>query len=182
MSARSPTNAAAEQWRIARLYEIDLLQEFVSHGKPVLGICRGLQLINVAYGGTLYQDIELHHPKGGDHHDPDAYDQHFHDIAFVAGTGLARLYSGLGRARVNSIHHQGIRDLGKDLVCEAVSVRPDHQAIPWNGRAMSSACNGAGSRPANPDLLDSVLLRGFWNAIGPRSRLAPAARRACGAA
>ena len=163
--------------RVRDLYEIDLLQEFVSQGKPVLGICRGLQLINVAYGGTLYQDLALHHPQAGDHHDPDAYDQHFHDIAFVAGTGLARLYPDRGRARVNSIHHQGIRDLGKDLVVEAVSV-PDQviEAIRWQGSSyvLGVQWHPEFHDPGNPDLLDGEpLLREFLEcAEGARDRAA----------
>lgn len=180
--------ALRREWegdRVRDLYEIDLLQEFVSHGKPVLGICRGLQLINVAYGGTLYQDIELHHPKGGDHHDPDAYDQHFHDIAFVAGTGLARLYPDLGRARVNSIHHQGIRNLGKDLLCEAVSV-PDQviEAIRWSGPGyvVGVQWHPEFLDPANPDLLNGdPLLREFLEcaeAVRDRATRKPAAEPA----
>jgi putative glutamine amidotransferase len=161
----TPIRSEWEGDRVRDLYEIDLLQEFVSHGKPVLGICRGLQLINVAHGGTLYQDLALHHPQAGGHHDPDAYDQHFHDIALVAGSGLARLYAGLGRARVNSIHHQGIRDLGDDLVSEAVSV-PDHviEAIRWSGRGyiVGVQWHPEFHDPANPDLLDGgPLLREF---------------------
>lgn len=157
----TPLRAEWEGDRVRDLYEIDLLQEFVSQGKPVLGICRGLQLINVAHGGTLYQDLALHHPRSGGHHDPDAYDQHFHDIALVAGAGLARLYSGLGRARVNSIHHQGIRNLGKDLVSEAVSM-PDQviEAIRWSGPGyvVGVQWHPEFHDPANSDLLDGKLL------------------------
>lgn len=43
--------------RVRDVYEMELLHEFIEAGKPVLGICRGLQLINIALGGTLYQDI-----------------------------------------------------------------------------------------------------------------------------
>jgi len=110
--------------RVRDVYEIALLQEFVARGKPVLGICRGLQLINVAFGGTLFQDIESQHEKGGDHHDPEAYDRHYHEIAIIAGAGLAGIYPGVARTRVNSIHHQAVRELGRDLAVEAVSV-PD---------------------------------------------------------
>ena len=153
----TPLQPEWEGDRVRDLYEIDLLQEFVSRGKPVLGICRGLQLINVAYGGTLYQDLALHHPQGGDHHDPETYDQHFHEIALVAGTGLARTYSGRGRARVNSIHHQGIRTLGEELACEAVSV-PDQviEAIRWKGAGyvVGVQWHPEFLDPANPDLLD----------------------------
>lgn len=143
--------------RVRDMYEIDLLHEFESSGKPVLGICRGLQLINVAHGGTLYQDLSLHHPNSGGHHDPQAYDQHFHDISFVAGTALARLYTGIGQARVNSIHHQGIKKLGQDLVAEAVSV-PDQviEAIRWQGKSyvMGVQWHPEFHDPDNAELLD----------------------------
>lgn len=110
--------------RVRDLYEIDLLQEFVSQGKPVLGICRGLQLINVALGGTLYQDISSQHRHRGEHVDPEAYDEHTHRISIIAGTRLAALYPNAGEVRVNSIHHQAVRVLGRGLTVEAVSV-PD---------------------------------------------------------
>lgn len=110
--------------RVRDLYEIALLREFVARGKPVLGICRGLQLINVAFGGTLFQDIVSQREQAGEHHDPEAYDRHYHELSFVAGSGLAAIYPGVGRARVNSIHHQAVKALGRDLVAEAVSV-PD---------------------------------------------------------
>ncbi len=181
----TPLRSKWEGDRVRDLYEIDLLQEFVTHGKPVLGICRGLQLINVAYGGTLYQDLALHHPQAGDHHDPDAYDQHFHDIALVAGSGLARIYAGRGHARVNSIHHQGIRILGEDLVSEAVSM-PDQviEAIRWNGPGyvVGVQWHPEFHDPANADLLDGgPLLQEFLEcAETGRERLArkPAAEPA----
>jgi putative glutamine amidotransferase len=110
--------------RVRDVYEIALLAEFVARGKPVLGICRGLQVINVAFGGTLYQDIESQHEEAGDHHDPEAYDRHYHEIAFVAGGGLAAIYPDVPRTRVNSIHHQAVKALGRGLAVEALAV-PD---------------------------------------------------------
>ena len=56
-------------------YEMELLAGFVDVGKPVLGICRGAQLINVAYGGTLWQDIPSMVPAALRHHDPELYDR-----------------------------------------------------------------------------------------------------------
>lgn len=115
-------------------YEIDLFQEFVAHGKPVLGVCRGVQLINVAFGGTLYQDIVTQVAGAHRHYDPDAYDQLFHDVSIVAGTGLAKLYSARSSARVNSIHHQAIKDLGDGLTVEALSALDGViEAVRWNG-------------------------------------------------
>ena len=86
-------------------YEIELLDGFLSQGKPVLGICRGAQLINVAYGGTLLQDISTQRPEAHRHVDADLYDQHRHDIRFeprsrLASSGLARrMFSSCWRTR-----------------------------------------------------------------------------------
>ncbi|GAA4359627.1 hypothetical protein GCM10023165_55910 [Variovorax defluvii] len=111
--------------RIRDLYDLALVEAFEQAGKPIFGVCRGLQLINVAFGGTLYQDIEAQHPNALRHRDPVAYDQNFHDIGIVPGTRLSKLYPGVERARVNSIHHQGVKDLAPGFEVEAWSV-PDH--------------------------------------------------------
>jgi gamma-glutamyl-gamma-aminobutyrate hydrolase PuuD len=168
--------------RVRDLYEIDLLQEFVSRGKPVLGICRGLQLINVAFGGTLYQDVSSQHAGGGEHLDPDAYDEHYHAISILPGSGLAGLYPGISEARVNSIHHQAAKVIGEDLVVEALSA-PDQviEAVRWRGSSyvLGVQWHPEFHHPDNPDLLDGdPLLQEFLGhaeqARGPRS-LKPAA-------
>ena len=156
------------QWtgdRVRDLYEIDLLQEFISRGKPVLGICRGLQLINVALGGALYQDITLQHPGAEDHFNPDAFDQHFHEVTFVPGSGLARLYPTVEATRVNSIHHQAVKVLGSDLKVEALSV-PDKmvEAVRWQGTSylVGVQWHPEFHDPSDPRLLDgSPLLKEF---------------------
>ena len=103
------------------LYEMSLIREFVRVGKPVLGICRGLQILNVAYGGTLYQDIATQLPEALNHRNWDIYDQNFHNILFEPGSEIAKLYPGSTVAKVNTVHHQAIKALGKDLVIEARS-------------------------------------------------------------
>jgi putative glutamine amidotransferase len=113
----------SREWMGDRLrdeYEIELLHEFITAGKPVLGVCRGLQLINVAYGGTLYQDIVQQVPEAR-HHVTDAYEKNLHEIRLEPGGGLARLYPGLTTAKVNSIHHQSVKTLGRNLRIEAWS-------------------------------------------------------------
>jgi len=105
--------------RIRDEYEIALARAFVAHGKPVLGICRGMQLLNVAYGGTLYQDLALQAPGPLFHRSAQLYDRNHHTIAFEPGTRLARLYDGQTEATVNSVHHQGIKDLAAGFVVEA---------------------------------------------------------------
>ncbi len=104
--------------RLRDVYEIELVHEFIDAGKPVLGICRGLQIINVAFGGTLVQDIATQVP-GALTHVTDDYEHNAHEISIVPGSGLARLYPGIERARVNSIHHQSIKTLGRGLLTEA---------------------------------------------------------------
>jgi putative glutamine amidotransferase len=120
--------------RIRDRYEIDLFEAFVAAGKPVLGICRGCQLINVALGGTLYQDIPTQAPSSVRHLHLEQYDQQFHAMTILPGTRLSALYPGVQSTVINSIHHQAVKDLGRDLTVEA-RAQPDGlvEAIRWNG-------------------------------------------------
>ena len=115
--------ATSHEWpgdRVRDMYELELLHEFIESGKPVLGVCRGCQLINVAFGGTLYQDIATDVPTAGAHVN-EHYDQHRHGIHFPDGSTLANMFPGRRDAIVNSIHHQAVKILGRDLNIEAVS-------------------------------------------------------------
>lgn len=102
-------------------FELSLLRAFAAAGKPVLGVCRGMQLINVAYGGSLYQDLVAGGATRNQHYLPDRYDEHAHPLRIEAGGWLAALYPPQEGTRVNSIHHQGIRRLGDGLQVEAWS-------------------------------------------------------------
>jgi len=106
--------------RVRDRYEMELIRAFVAAGKPVFGICRGLQLLNVAFGGTLLQDIPTQLPQALEHRVLGRYENHHHTVEFVPGSHLATLFPGLARATTNSIHHQGIKDLAPDFVVEAV--------------------------------------------------------------
>jgi putative glutamine amidotransferase len=107
--------------RVRDLYEMELFWECVVQRKPVLGICRGLQLINVALGGSLYQDIATDRPECLIHVDAVLYDQHRHALLIEENSRLARLYGNRYQHLVNSIHHQAIKELGRDSMVEAVS-------------------------------------------------------------
>ncbi|HVO87186.1 MAG TPA: gamma-glutamyl-gamma-aminobutyrate hydrolase family protein [Casimicrobiaceae bacterium] len=120
--------------RVRDRYEIELFEAFVGKGKPVLGICRGCQVINVAFGGTLYQDIGTQVPQAIEHRDITKYERNFHKVKFLEGTRLAALYPGRREATINTIHHQAVDKLGRGLVVEALSV-PDNivEAVRWRG-------------------------------------------------
>jgi gamma-glutamyl-gamma-aminobutyrate hydrolase PuuD len=118
--AEAPTRPEWSGDRARDMYELELLHEFVEAGKPVLGICRGCQLINVAFGGTLYQDIATDVPDAHEHVS-DLYDRHRHEVTFPEGSSLAHMFRKQERGLVNSIHHQAVKTLGKDLQVEALS-------------------------------------------------------------
>jgi len=142
--------------RLRDLYEIELLWEFIIQRKPVLGICRGMQLINVACGGSLYQDILEQNPGANPHRDESLYDRFHHEIELEPGSGLAALYPGHACGRVNSIHHQAVRKLGDDLRVEARSAGDGIvEAIRWQGTGFMFGCQWHPEFHGDtPDLLD----------------------------
>ncbi len=114
-------------------YELELLHEFMEARKPVLGICRGMQLINVALGGTLFQDLPTQHP-GAVAHESEAYDRNLHAVALAEEGQFARWFGETKGGQVVSVHHQGIDRLGRDLAVEATARDGVIEAIRWNGR------------------------------------------------
>lgn len=104
--------------------EMTLFQWAVADKKPVLGVCRGAQMINVASGGTLFQDIAHDQPKTAKH---DFFPQQgyhdrgmiAHEVAVQPGTKLHELIG--ESAAVNSMHHQGIKQLGSGLRPSAIA-------------------------------------------------------------
>lgn len=100
------------------LFEIAVVEAARAQGKPLLAVCRGLQLLNVALGGTLVQEVTTGggvHDLIGDDHDEVAARRHV--VTFEDGSVLAGLY-GSTEAKVNTLHHQGIADLADDLIVE----------------------------------------------------------------
>lgn len=92
--------------------ELALARRFLCAGRPILGICRGLQVLNVALGGTLVQDLPGHSRlNGGDR---------LHPVCALRGSRMERLYG--GRFTVNSAHHQAVELPGREL---RVTLRAD---------------------------------------------------------
>lgn len=82
--------------------------------RPVLGICRGIQVLNVLLGGSLYQDLPAQHPSRVDHHQRPPYDRPVHAVDLVPGSPLQELL-GKDRLPVNSYHHQAVKELAPSL-------------------------------------------------------------------
>jgi putative glutamine amidotransferase len=97
-----------------------LIEAMLARGRPVFGVCRGFQEINVAFGGALDRDVAA---SGFAHHAPadaglEALFGHRHEVALTPG-GVLAAASGRERLTVNSVHYQGVSRLGRDLAVEA---------------------------------------------------------------
>lgn len=99
-----------------------LLREAIRMDKPMLGICRGIQLLNALLGGTLYQDLPTEHPSDIIHRMQPPYDRPAHPVKIHEDAPLYRLL-GKRECLVNSYHHQGIRALAPG--CAAMATAPD---------------------------------------------------------
>ena len=122
--------------------EAGLFRLAMAEGTPMLGICRGLQLMNILLGGTLYQDLPTEHPSSVPHVMKPPYDRPCHTVRLAEGGTLRRL-TGREELGVNSYHHQAVRRLAPSLRAEAWSpdglveaaVCPDHPfllAVQWH--------------------------------------------------
>lgn len=104
--------------------EMQVTRWAIEDRKPLLGLCRGLQVINVTMGGTLWQDLEDQLPNAIKHDYFPTYgferDHLAHEVALIKGSRLRHLME-LDRIRVNSMHHQGIKTLAPSLVASAVA-------------------------------------------------------------
>ncbi len=147
-------------------YEIALARAFVAAGKPVFGICRGLQLINAAFGGTLYQDIATQRPEAYGHRAPE-YDLNFHQVQMVPGTQLAKLLPATEGYKINSVHHQAVKDLAPGFQVEArCPVDGMVEAIRHTGKAWVAAVQWHPEfhKPGHGTLDDEPILQDFLRA------------------
>ena len=103
-------------------YELGLYARVKAQGKPILGICRGFEMINVAEGGSLWQDLVTMREGSDVHRSQELYDALGHSLSVVPGSRLAEIL-GAETLEVNSVHHQGVRTLG--TAEKAVAHAPD---------------------------------------------------------
>lgn len=99
-------------------FEIALAREALRRDLPLLAICRGHQVLNVACGGTLVQDIPSELERAVDHDPERERWETAHDVRIRAGTRLREIL-GKDTVAVNSFHHQAVKDLGRGLVASA---------------------------------------------------------------
>jgi len=131
------------------LYEIQLIEIAKRQQKPIFGICRGLQILNVALGGTLYQDVGLFSTSVLQHIQKAKPDEAVHNVQLVPQTKLQQIF-GEDVILTNSFHHQAIKDLAPNLKANAHSldgvvegiegVEEDHfvLAVQWHPELMIS--------------------------------------------
>ncbi|ARD49053.1 gamma-glutamyl-gamma-aminobutyrate hydrolase family protein [Sporosarcina sp. P33] len=101
--------------------ELALINTMAVQDKAVFGICRGYQLINVAFGGTIYQDMYAQLSEDLlQHHQLTDLDFAFHSIDMVGDSKLAE-WAGTSEVRVNSLHHQAVKEVQAPLVVTAVA-------------------------------------------------------------
>lgn len=126
--------------------EIPLFHAVYEKDKPIFGICRGIQLINTALGGTLYQDLPSEHPSDTVHRQTIPPENPTHSVTLIADTPLCTVI-GSDTMMVNSCHHQAVKTLGKGLCVMGVSedgiiesvYAPEKyfvQAVQWHPESM----------------------------------------------
>lgn len=97
------------------LFEIELIRKMATANKPVLGICRGHQIINVAFGGTLYQDLDKQVPEHICHLQSSAIrEEPFHKVSLEEHSRLASIF-GQSAVETNTYHHQAVKDVAPSL-------------------------------------------------------------------
>lgn len=101
--------------------EKEIIPYFLEKDKPILGVCRGCQILNVVTGGTMYQDLDSQFPKQLiQHTQKAAFNHRSHTVTIAPASLLGRLVQ-VGKIKVNSYHHQANRSLGKDFMISAVA-------------------------------------------------------------
>ncbi|MFZ5944421.1 MAG: gamma-glutamyl-gamma-aminobutyrate hydrolase family protein [Bacillota bacterium] len=113
---QSPLRGIGEITPLRDRFELYLAKKALNGKKPVLGICRGMQILNIAAGGNIYQDIE--HITKIEHDQKAPKWAPYHEIE-VANNSLLLDIIGKNKIKVNSFHHQAVKDIGAGLIKSA---------------------------------------------------------------
>lgn len=115
-----PLNGLSDYSRERDILEEQVLYYAIENGRPLLGICRGIQYINAMLGGTLYQDIPSQYPSEIEHHQHPPYDIPVHKVEIIKESPLYRCLN-TQMLSVNSCHHQAVKTVSDKLDVMAVS-------------------------------------------------------------
>ena len=138
--------------------EFEIFNAFVKTGKPILGICRGFQVINVACGGTLHQDIA--DIKKCSHSDFLKRAKSVHSVTVNENTKLFEIFQKT-EVGVNSLHHQAIENIGENLTASAISEDGFIEGIEFNGHPFCVAVQWHPEHMSKTDSLQQDLFNEF---------------------
>lgn len=102
-------------------FEWKITEKMLECNKPTLGICGGMQLLNVIFGGSLYQHLPEHFPTHIEHVQSQDRTLPQHDVVIQKETILSKIINSSEKIAVNSVHHQGVNKLGRGLIANAVA-------------------------------------------------------------
>lgn len=146
-------------------YEFEIYNAFVRTNKPILCICRGFQLLNVANGGTLHQDIA--DIKKCSHSDFLKRAKSIHNVTITEDTKLFSIF-GKNTAGVNSLHHQAVKQVGANLTVSAVSEDGFIEALELNNHPFCIGVQWHPEHMSKKDSLQQSIFNKFVNACKGR--------------
>ena len=135
------------------LFELKIFEQSQKKELPILAICRGMQLVNIALGGNLIQDLE---EKGKENHrKQNEFDDGIHEV-YVNKKSLLYKISGVEKGKVNSAHHQGLGTIANVLMVSAVSTDDVPEAIEYKDKIQKPFFLGVQWHPERLKIMDTI--------------------------
>ena len=162
-----PIDGLGRSYKERTEFELGLISLALKRDLPLLGICGGAQAINVALGGSLYQDIGTQIVGAGEHQQGALKDRGGHEVRIHEGTKLRGI---VGRAslEVNTTHHQAVKKLGKGLLVNATAGDSVIEGIESEDRSFVLGVQWHPEFLAHRDRWQRNILRAFANACGAK--------------
>ena len=130
---------------------------------PILAICRGMQLLNVHLGGTLYQDLPTQRKKVFNHSQEPPYEAASHTV-LVAKDSFLSQFTGWGPLQVNSLHHQAVDRVAPGMIVEACSIDGVVESIRLPDKPFVLGIQWHPEYNAGQQKVSAEIFKGFLNA------------------